>query len=1075
MLRAMRKLILLVCTLTSIGLLSAPNAMGAPFSSTSYTAKDVCTAPFPGTVGCLSRRLISHYWTPQRLAQNAAYAQASLSSKQHLQVNNPTPPTGAYTPADIRAAYSLPSSTTAASSQVIGIVDAYDDPNAAADLSVYSSQWGLPPCTTSNGCFEKVGESGSPSSLPAVNGSWAVEESLDVQMAHAICPQCRIILVEASSTSFSDIEASVKTAISLGATEVSNSYGGEESSSLTGDTGYTYPGVVITAAAGDYGYEDWLNPSPGGAPDYPASSPDTVAVGGTSLTGSGSTWSSVVWDDSSKASPSETGGGCSTIFTAQPWQTSLASWSQTGCGTGRLVSDVSAVGDPYTGVAIYDSYPDGSGDPTGWIVLGGTSVATPIIAAEFALAGGSQGIAYPAQTLYSHLGNSSDLYDVVSGTSDDNHVYCSATSLACNAAVGYDGPSGVGSPLGLGAFIPSFNASGGTAPQSASPPTVFDTTSADYTNGDVIRASRGAWTGGAPLSYTYQWERCSSSGTGCYAISGATSATYATGTYDSGETLRVEVTAANSAGSQTVSSAATPVISGTSPAAPANSTPPTISDSTSQSSWVVGDKLQASPGTWSGTQPISYAFEWCTSSASASDSTGTEGICTPGYFEISNATSSTYTVQVPDEGNTLEVVVSATNYLGSHNASSASTPQIIRQAPTNTEVPSVVDVSSTFWKVGDTLQATDGSWTGNPTLYAYQWQVCNSSGLNCQAISGATGEDFILTSSYFGSTLDVIVIATNPGGSQEASSAVTPQIAATPVNISAPNISGVTQDGETLTVNTGSWSYAFSYSFQWLRCTSSCMSISGATSQTYLLSPQDVGTYEEVIVTASSAGGLSAQATSAPTGPVRGLPPVLRASPSISGKIQARQSVTAAPGSWSSDDGAIAYSFEWLKCAGLSCTPLAEGSSYTIPVALTGHELAVLVTAANIAGQASARSALVRVSALSRNYGIIRLQRRTLSVRSAKAILGLSCLGGSCHGISLLEKARYHKKPLILSRISYSLVGGEKRLYALRLPRNVQKILRRRHRLSVQLVLAGKTVQVTLISYHAPVKRKKRF
>jgi hypothetical protein len=195
----------------------------------------------------------------------------------------------------------------------------------------------------------------------------------------------------------------------------------------------------VTASSGDCGY---LNEACSGlrhAAEFPADSPDVVAVGGTTLRDRGKVWTSTVWE--------EGGSGCSTVFEAPLWQTAAANFAATGCGSGRSIADVSAIGDPNTGVSTYDSTPEGNGDPTGWGVWGGTSVSSPIVAAEYGLAGGAQGVAYPAATLYPHLGDSRALFDVVSGSNGS----CAGAS-SCTAAAGYDGPSGVGSPIGLAAF-----------------------------------------------------------------------------------------------------------------------------------------------------------------------------------------------------------------------------------------------------------------------------------------------------------------------------------------------------------------------------------------------------------------------------------------------------------------------------------------------------------------------------------------------------------------------------------------------------------------------------------------------
>ena len=261
-----------------------------------------------------------------------------------------------------------------------------------------------------------------------------------------------------------------------GAGEVSNSWGGTEPASDS--AAFNHPGVVITASSGDSGYLGWKASEEGGASgeEYPASSPHVVAVGGTSLTmtgESGLAWASEsVWGGS--------GGGCSVNFPAQAWQREVSDWSAVGCGTGsqskRASNDVAADADPYTGVAVYDSVPylapgepPRYGSPPGWTPLGGTSVASPIVASMFALAGGSHGVAYPAQTLYSHLG-SALLHDITEGGNGQCEGFygggcsgsmvplspedCGSGALICNASASYDGPSGVGTPDGIGAFAP---------------------------------------------------------------------------------------------------------------------------------------------------------------------------------------------------------------------------------------------------------------------------------------------------------------------------------------------------------------------------------------------------------------------------------------------------------------------------------------------------------------------------------------------------------------------------------------------------------------------------------------------
>ncbi|WP_406008132.1 S53 family peptidase [Streptomyces sp. NBC_00637] len=337
-------------------------------------------------------------------------------------------PTG-YGPSDLQDAYGLTDAAAAdGSGETIAVVDAYDDPNAAADLAKYRTYYGLPACTVANGCFKKVSQSGSTTSLPGADSGWAEEESLDLDMASAVCPNCKILLVEATSASMANLGKAVNEAVTLGAKFVSNSYGGSESSSDTSyDTSYfKHAGVAITVSAGDEGY---------GA-EYPAASKYVTSVGGTALSTSSTTrgWTEKVWNTSSAEG---TGSGCSAYDTKPTWQT------DTGCAK-RTVSDVSAVADPATGVSVYDSY----GVTAGWYTFGGTSASAPIIAAVYALAGTPGSTDYPAAYPYAAAGTSA-LNDVTSGS---NGTCSSTAAYLCTAKSGYDGPTGLGTPQGTDAF-----------------------------------------------------------------------------------------------------------------------------------------------------------------------------------------------------------------------------------------------------------------------------------------------------------------------------------------------------------------------------------------------------------------------------------------------------------------------------------------------------------------------------------------------------------------------------------------------------------------------------------------------
>jgi IPT/TIG domain len=486
----------------------------------------VCSAPRPGRAACLGMKLVPASLTGAKLQANATRQSREASRGGRPAVTNQSPEPGYLTPSLLHAAYSLPNETSASALQTVAVVDAFDDPTAEADLDVYDKQFGLAPCTSANGCFRKVNESGNASPLPRKQGEWAGEISIDVQMARAVCQSCKILLVEASSEEFSDLGMAVDAAVKDGATEVSNSYGGAEEHGYTAlaSADFDHPGVVLAASSGDCGYLNKACPREATGANFPADSPDVVAVGGTSLQESGGSWSSAVWD--------EGGSGCSKFFTAAPWQSAVANFSATGCGSGRSVADVAAIGDPETGVDVYDSTPEGNGNPTGWGVWGGTSVASPIVAAEFGLAGGAHGVEYPAATLYSYLGDDAALYDVLSG----GNGTCAGAS-ACKATAGYDGPSGVGSPLGLEAL------SLAGVPQNVSAPTLGGAAEL----GQTLTVTPGEWSGG-PTSLSEQWARCNAAGYGCSAIAGATGSTYKLTAADSGSSIRVQETAANATG-----------------------------------------------------------------------------------------------------------------------------------------------------------------------------------------------------------------------------------------------------------------------------------------------------------------------------------------------------------------------------------------------------------------------------------------------------------------------------------------------------------------------------------------------
>ena len=359
-----------------------------------HSQRAVCGTPAPRAARCFAH-VVTH--------QDSAAPLASVSYQS------------GYRPVDLASAYQLPTLAGApGSGPTVAIVDAYDNPNAESDLAAYRSQFQLGDCTTANGCFSKVDQTGG-TSYPSGDTGWGAEVDLDIDMVSAACPACKILLVEGNTASFNDLNAAVDYAVGH-ASYVSNSYGANEfSGENTLDFHFNHPNVAITVSSGDNGY----------GVQWPAASPYVTAVGGTSLSQNASLprgWSESAW--------SGAGSGCSAIEPKPVWQT------DTLCGR-RTVADVSAVANPNTGVAVYDSY--GSTSTGNWFVYGGTSVASPFVAAVWALT--NTVTAPSAKTPYLHTAGWNDV------TSGSNTFRCRSGYL-CQAVAGYDGPTGLGTPIG---------------------------------------------------------------------------------------------------------------------------------------------------------------------------------------------------------------------------------------------------------------------------------------------------------------------------------------------------------------------------------------------------------------------------------------------------------------------------------------------------------------------------------------------------------------------------------------------------------------------------------------------------
>lgn len=434
-------------------------------------------------------------------------------------------PAGGYTPADLAAAYGY-NPTSGGANQTVGIVDWNDDPSIRADLNNFDAQYGLPKETATS--FRKVNEKGAASPLPQKDSD-SIEITLDVESVRAVCRSCHILLVEAAHPTNADLATAENTAVRLHATEVSNSFGAPEQPGHPQPAAirnaYNHPGVPILASTGDNGWYDWDfanagNGSSDNAPNFPASNPSVVAVAGTALAlnSNGTRQEEDVWnengpDDSNAlydgywfgGAEGASGGGCSVLYAATAWQKGITGYPALGCNGKRSTADIAALADPYTGFDVYDS------QASGWMTIGGTSLASPLVAAMWALKGGAKQATHPSNSLYfadevSDGNNYGWSHDITVGgngwcAGDDSQNCASVLSAEsqnsdgtpgngnpngfddpagqpgglkdcsfpydgsalvgdpfspqCNAVSGFDGSSGVGAPNGLGLFTPT--------------------------------------------------------------------------------------------------------------------------------------------------------------------------------------------------------------------------------------------------------------------------------------------------------------------------------------------------------------------------------------------------------------------------------------------------------------------------------------------------------------------------------------------------------------------------------------------------------------------------------------------
>jgi hypothetical protein len=402
-------------------------------------------------------------------------------------------------------------------------------------------------------------------------------------------------------------------------------------------------------------------------------------------------------------------------------------------------------------------------------------------------------------------------------------------------------------------------------PVNTSPPTISGTPQ----EGRTLSSTTGTWTGTPTISYARQWRRCDSAGNNCAAISGATGVNYTLTPADIGSTIRVAVTATNAGGSSTAVSSQTAVVTAS---PPQNTSPPSVSGTARQ-----GRTLTANEGSWTGTPPLSFSYQWrrCNSSG---------GSCA----NIAGATGKNYVVSGADVGWTLRVDVTARNDAGTSTATSGQTSVVGPADPgdcvTTTSDPLSCAMPFSLTKpeltgeprVGSIVETSNGTWTGTPTAFTYEWRRCDVSGGDCETIAGATRKSYAPVAADGGQTLRSVVQACNFSGCGTAVSDPSHPVTVPLAANSSPNIDGDPVQGYALFTDEGEWNNVpLSYSYEWHRCDingQSCVAIPGATTNVRTLLREDIGTRLRSVVTARDAFG-SATATSAPSGTVLPAPP----------------------------------------------------------------------------------------------------------------------------------------------------------------------------------------------------------
>ncbi|HEX3615974.1 MAG TPA: hypothetical protein VHU61_05530 [Solirubrobacteraceae bacterium] len=790
----------------------------------------------------------------------------------------------------------------------VAVVDAYDDPTVASDLATYRSYFGLPACTTDNGCFTEINQDSETqadaSSWPSPNSDWLMETSMDLDAVSALCPNCHIVLVEANSDSWSDLVTAEGAAANYtGVDQISDSWGVMVHGAPS-PLAFGYPDVSIVASSGDTGYQ--LS----AGPQYPSSAPNVVSAGGTSLT----TGSISGYRGFTETTWTGAGSTCNTYYPKPSWQH--------GACNGRAAADVSADADPNTGLALYV---DGQ-----WSQAGGTSLSSPLIAAF-------EGLVRPGvKTGQWAYNNASVLNDITLGNNDstsgeDLYGTCTAKLIyICRAGSGYDGPTGNGSisgevsPGGPGIAGPDVCAANSCTSSSEGYVSATTATAANF--------KAAVYRNGLATSYYWQYGTSNSFGSQTPTVTAPAAAVgVAVNTVLQGlspsTTYYYRLVATNADGS-----AYGFTYSFETGALPANTTAPTVTGTPTQ-----GLALSAGVGAWT-PKPTSYSYQWQRNTGS-------------GFVNISGATAATYTPGVADLHATIDVVVTAHDAMGAKPASSAATGAVASGAPVNVAGASVTGTL----RQGLALTAVVGSWSPKATSYSYQWQRDTGSGF--VNIAGATAATYTPGVADLGAQIEVQVTGHNAYGTATVVGTISGTVASgAPVNTVAAKITGTLQQGHALTAAVGTWlPKASTYSYQWQRDTGSgFVNIAGATVATYTPGVADLGAQIEVQVIGHNPYG-TATVVGAISGTVASDAPVNTVTAKITGTATRGATLTASVGTWSP---AGTPSYVWERCAGSTCTATgAKTATYVPVVADEGDTLELVVTETNAYGQAAVTTA----------------------------------------------------------------------------------------------------------------------